>query len=285
MGRASKCTAARAAFTMSVFNKRKEKDVDIEKLWAEKMRKNPSLKRLNPPGSAADIMQAIEYDWDLHIKNKQKADREGPDDPNWHKMFMTESEDDTPLKEMVTQTYPYLKREMVRTKKKKGEAFVELLVKYQDLMVPEDNKKYRDAAYRIEKEYNARGGCGPSEGEAAAIMALKIYRQILEADKGPGGSDYRTANAEDQCWLKCVEYTTAYVEDVRVTPGSAENITEPEPGRDYSIILRDDFGSSGGNGAAEPNGTNGADDDDATVAPAEDAPAEDAPADATLDQE
>ncbi|KAH8072629.1 ATPase [Aureococcus anophagefferens] len=245
---------------MSVFNKRKEKDVDIEKLWAEKMRKNPSLKRLNPPGSAADIMQAIEYDWDLHIKNKQKADREGPDDPNWHKMFMTESEDDTPLKEMVTQTYPYLKREMVRTKKKKGEAFVELLVKYQDLMVPEDNKKYRDAAYRIEKEYNARGGCGPSR------RARDHGPQDLPPDprggQGASGSDYRTANAEDQCWLKC-------------------NITEPEPGRDYSIILRDDFGSSGGNGAAEPNGTNGADDEDATVAPAEDAPAEDAPADAT----
>ena len=115
------------------------------------------------------------------------------------------------------------------------------------------------------------------------MMCLKIYRQVLEADKGPGGKELRTN--EDSCWLSCVFYTTAYVEDVRVTPGSAENITYPEPGRDYSIILRDDFGSSSGNGAAEPNGTDGADDDDATVAPAEDAPAEDAPADATLDQE
>ena len=34
-------------------------------------------------------------------------------------------------------------------------------------------KKYRDAAYRIEKEYNARGGCGPSEGEAAARLVAE----------------------------------------------------------------------------------------------------------------
>ena len=65
---------------MTVYNKRKTEDVDVELLWAEKMKKNPSLKRLNPPGSAADIMQAIEYDWDLHFKKKQAESGAG-DDP------------------------------------------------------------------------------------------------------------------------------------------------------------------------------------------------------------
>ena len=262
---------------MSVFNKRRDKEVDIEALWAEKMRKNPDLKRLNPPGSAADIMQAIEYDWDLHIKTKQK---EETDDPHWERMFMNDSEDDTELKEMVTQQYPYLKREMVRTKKRKGTAFVELLVAMQPLMIPEDNNKYRDACFRIEKDYNERsGGCGPTEGEEAAMMCLKIYRQVLEADKGPGGKELRTN--EDSCWLSCVFYTTAYVEDVRVTPGSAENITYPEPGRDYSIIVRDDLQEGG---AAASNGNGEAGGNGAAAEPAAE-PMEDPPADATLDQE
>lgn len=229
-----------APANMAVFNKRKDKDVDFEKLWAMKLEKNPTLKRLNPPGSAADMMQAIEYDWDLHYKNKMK---EETDDPNWERMFMTESEDDTLKKEYVVQMYPYLKRDFIRPKKKKGEAFAGLCLKYHPLMQPEDEGNYRSGAMRIEKEYHARGGCGPSEGEDAAIMALRIYKQVLEADKGPGGTELRTS--EDACWNSCVNYTSAYVDDVRVQIGSAEGITAPEPGRDYAKVLREDFGGPG----------------------------------------
>lgn len=249
---------------MSVFNKRRDKDVDIEALWAAKMKKNPSLKRLNPPGSAADMMQAIEYDWDLHYKEAQKDTN---DDPWWDRMFMTDSEDDTEKMEMVTQMYPYLKREEIRTKKRKGEAFASLVKKYWPLLVPEDRNDFRKGAERIEKEYHARGGSGPTEGEAAAMMALKIFRRVMEADKGPGGTELRTS--EDACWLSCVYYTTAYVEDVRVTPGSAENITYPEPGRDYSIIIREDLGGPPKEDEPEKPDTS-------TDMP---------PADATLDQE
>ena len=99
------------------------------------------------------------------------------------------------------------------------------------------------------------------------MMALKIYRRVLEADKGPGGTELRTS--ADVCWLSCVFYTTAYVEDIRVTPGSAEHITHPEPGRDYSEIVRPEFQAMYGGGGARP----------AAAAPAE------VPADATLEQE
>ena len=68
----------------------------------------------------------------------------------------------------------------------KGEPFHALMVKYHPLMRPEDRSKYRDGAERIEREYRQRGGSGPSEGEAAAMMALRIYRRVLEADKGLG---------------------------------------------------------------------------------------------------
>ena len=234
--------SSRTRSSMAVFNKRKDKEVDFEKLWAMKMEKNPSLKRLNPKGSAADMMQAMEYDWDLHYKKKM-AEPEGGDDPNWERMFMTESEDDSIKKEYVTQQYPYLKREMIRLRKKKGENFTSLVLRYQPLLVPEDNNDFRKGAYRIQKEYAERGGCGPTEAEDAALSAIAVYEQVMDADKGPGGTKLRTS--EDACWAKCVNYTTAYVEDVRVTPGSAEGVADPQPGRDYAKVLREDFGGPG----------------------------------------
>ena len=151
------------------------------------------------------------------------------EDPEWKRMFMTDTEDDEPPIEMVTQQIPYLKREMVKPRKRKGEAFCDVMKRMTDGLIPEDFEKgipsYFDAAHRMEKNYLARMARGSkfaaTDVELAMLKCLEIFRKVKKQDK---------SGVEDGIiWISCALYTTAYVDDVRVKPKGAPRKTRADP--------------------------------------------------------
>ena len=151
------------------------------------------------------------------------------EDPEWKKMFMTDSEDDSEPIEAITQELPYLKREIVKPRRRKGEPFCDVMKRMDDGLIPEDYEKgipsYFDAAHRIEKNYHARIERGSKFGiapvEQAALKCLEIFRKVKKQD---------TSKVEDAIiWVTCALYTTAYVEDIRVKPKSEPRQNKGDP--------------------------------------------------------
>ena len=137
------------------------------------------------------------------------------EDPDWHRMFYTDSEDESEPVVMITQEVPFRKREWVKPRRRKGEAFCDVMYKMAPALIPEDMTdglpNYFNAARRLEEGYKARGGGAAAAArapEAAALKCLEIFRKVAARDT--------SGVSEEVVWLSCVLYTTAYVDDVRV---------------------------------------------------------------------